>query len=251
VIGVARDVTDEKRRSEFEQQLIAIVSHDLRNPLHAILLGAQALVARGGLDERTARSLGRIRASADRAARMVQDLLDFTRARVGHGIPVAPRPADLTAIARGATDEARVAFPGRAIQVEPSGDARGEWDPDRLTQVAANLVVNALKYSPRESPVTVRVHGSEGTATLEVHNRGSPISPDLLQHLFEPYRRGRAEEDDRSSLGLGLYIAREIVRAHAGEIEVRSSEADGTTFTVRLPRRAAAKRGETSVASSA
>jgi PAS domain S-box-containing protein len=242
ITAIARDVTDEKRRAEFEQQLIGIVSHDLRNPLHAILLGAHALLSRDDLDERTVRAVVRIRSSADRSTRMIQDLLDFTRARVGQGIPVSLREADLHRIARAAVDEVRATFPERDISFEATGDANGEWDPDRLAQVVTNLVVNAVKYGAADTRVTVRTCGGREAAALEVHNEGNPIPRELQGELFAPYRRG-APGHEPTSLGLGLFISHEIVRAHGGEIAVDSDPSRGTTFTVRLPRRGAGAAG--------
>jgi PAS domain S-box-containing protein len=236
IIAAARDVTDEKRRSEFEQQLIAIVSHDLRNPLNAILLGASAVLARDDIDDRTGRSVGRIRSSAERAIRMIQDLLDFTRARVGSGIPLSPRRVDLGALVRQVVEEVEVSHPDRQIRVRVSGPAEGEWDADRLAQVVSNLVVNAVTYSPPASAVTVTIRGGRDAVTLEVQNEGDPIPPEAREQLFEPYRRGAAG-DRQGSLGLGLFIAREVVRAHQGTVEVRSSAEEGTRFVVRLPRR--------------
>lgn len=238
IIAAARDVTDEKRRSEFEQQLIAIVSHDLRNPLNAILLGASAVLARDDIEDRTARSVGRIRTSAERAVRMIQDLLDFTRARVGSGIPVSPRRIDLGALVHQVVEEVEVSHPDRQIRVQVAGPAEGEWDADRLAQVVTNLVVNAVSYSPPSSSVTVSIRGAAHAVELEVQNEGTPIPPEARERLFEPYRRGDAG-DRQGSLGLGLFIARELVRAHGGDVEVRSSAEDGTRFVVHLPRRRA------------
>ncbi len=239
MIVAGRDVTEETRRSEFERQLIGIVSHDLRNPLHVIQLGARALLAREDLDDRTVKAITRIRANADRATRMVEDLLDFTRARVGQGIPISPRPASLHEIARAAVEDVRAVYPDRAIQVQASGDASGEWDPDRLAQVVMNLTVNALKYGDPAGAVTVATRGERREVTLDVHNVGNPIPPEEQPFLFEPYRRGDSARHDPGSLGLGLYIACEIVRAHGGKLTVESSADAGTTFTVQLPRRVA------------
>jgi PAS domain S-box-containing protein len=241
IIAAARDVTDEKRRSEFEQQLIAIVSHDLRNPLNAILLGASAVLAREDVDDRTARSVGRIRSSAERAVRMIQDLLDFTRARVGSGIPLSRRRVDLGAVVRQVVDEMEVSHPDREILVQVKGPADGDWDADRLAQVLTNLVVNAVSYSPAGSPVGVAIRGTRDAAEVEIHNDGPTIPPEARDRLFEPFRRGDTG-DRQGSLGLGLFIAREIVRAHEGTIEVRSADGDGTRFVVRLPRRGNAKK---------
>jgi PAS domain S-box-containing protein len=237
-VSFVLDITAEKRRSEFEQQLVGIVSHDLRSPLNAILLGASSLLMREELDARTVKAVNRIRSSAERATRMVQDLLDFTRARVGQGIPVTPGPMDLHVLARHVVDEVQVTYPDRTIELMRMGRADGEWDADRLAQAMTNLLVNALKYSPRESAVTVRTRDAGPEVAFEVHNEGEPIPPDARERLFEPYRRlDDGAGGGRESLGLGLYITREIVRAHGGTVEVDSAPERGTTFTVRLPRR--------------
>ncbi|WP_375771578.1 PAS domain S-box protein [Archangium gephyra] len=251
IYAVGRDVTELKaaeaerqrgedalrRRTEFEQQLIGIVSHDLRNPISAILLGAQLILRREDLGERLTASVVRIQASAERAVRMVRDLLDFTQARLGGGIPIVPSALDLHALTLQVMDEVRMSYPERDFQVHQEGDARGDWDPDRLAQVLTNLTSNAAKYSPVGTPVSVVTRGQGGQVTLEVHNEGAPIPSELRQRLFEPMQRGSAGVDRAGrSIGLGLYIVDSIVRAHGGTIDVRSSADEGTTFTVRLPR---------------
>ena len=169
---------------------------------------------------------------------MVKDLLDFTQARLSGGIPLAARVADLRAIARGVLDEVEAAYPGRDIAVEHEGDTQGEWDADRLGQVLQNLVTNALKYSPQDTPVQVATFAEDGWVSMKVHNTGAPIPPEMMPKLFEPLRRGTSELDRTGrSIGLGLYIVKHIVDAHQGKIEVRSNHHEGTTFTVRLPRR--------------
>nr|WP_239578296.1 ATP-binding protein [Archangium primigenium] len=243
--GVVLDITARKQtetelrtRADFEQQLIGIVSHDLRNPLSAILLGTTALTRREVLDERATRALLRIQSSAERATRMVKDLLDFTQARLGGGIPIVPRAADLHELTRGVLEEVEAAHPTRQLEVRHEGEGRGEWDPDRLAQVVQNLVVNALKYSPEDSVVRVRTRAEGGGMSLSVANQGEPIPEDLRVRLFEPMQRGTAEVDKQGrSVGLGLYIVRSIVEAHGGRITVSSSKDEGTVFTVRLPRR--------------
>jgi PAS domain S-box-containing protein len=242
VFAVGRDVTDEKARADFERDLVGIVSHDLRNPLHAILLSASTLLGRKEADERVVRVADRIQSAADRSIRLVGELLDFTRARVGRGIPLAPRPADLHAIAREVVEEVQGAHPDRKIRVESSGPGAGEWDPGRLAQALTNLVVNALTYSPPDAVVSMTTRGDGEVVSAEVHNRGPPIPREVLPRIFQPYHRGGSENGGSSSLGLGLFIAREIARGHGGSIEVRSSEEEGTTFTLRLPR-AGRRRG--------
>jgi PAS domain S-box-containing protein len=248
VVSSFSDVTDRKRaieemrtRVEFEQQLVGIVSHDLRNPLNVIKLSCASLLRQEDLDARTAKTLARIQTSTERAARMIHDLLDFTQARLGGGIPLQPRAAALHEVVLQVVEEARIGAPERQILLEQSGDADGQWDPDRLAQVASNLVGNALAYGAAGTPVRVETRGEPERALLLVHNEGTPIAPELLPHLFEPLRRGEGATGRQTrSIGLGLYIVDHIVRAHGGRISVQSTAEAGTTFTVELPRRPAA-----------
>ena len=223
----------------FEQQLVGIVSHDLRNPLSAIHLVAANLLRHEGLDERTARGLTRIQRSTGRALRLVRDLLDFTQVRLGQGIRLQCSPVDLHALARQGLVDVQSAFPERELRLVCEGDAQGTWDADRLTQVLVNLTSNALTFSPPDSAVTVRTWGEPAHVGLSVHNAGAPIPQELLPRLFEPMQRG-AREGERGSVGLGLFIVRQLVHAHGGRVEVESSAGHGTRFTVLLPREASA-----------
>ncbi|WP_225411527.1 hybrid sensor histidine kinase/response regulator [Stigmatella hybrida] len=224
-----------RQRAEFERRLIGIVSHDLRNPLSAISLTASAM-ARQGISEWHQRGLQRILLSAERATRMIHDLLDFTRTQQGSGMAIQRTASDLHAVVGAIVDEVRDAHPSRSIEVIQSGNGVGEWDPDRLEQVASNLLSNALQYSPADTPVRVETRGEDGTLVLEVQNAGPPIPAELLPRIFEPMERGSALAG--SNIGLGLYIVRNLVLAHGGSVSVHSTEAEGTTFTVRLPRQA-------------
>ncbi|AKJ02755.1 diguanylate cyclase/phosphodiesterase [Archangium gephyra] len=243
-LGTGMDITARKRmeaeakaRADFEQQLIGIVSHDLRNPLSAILLGTHALLGQEGLGERQMKSVVRIQASAQRAVRLVKDLLDFTQARLGGGLRVEPRPLELAPLIMQMVLEVEAAHPERTIEVHREGDTRGEWDGDRIAQVVTNLVTNALKYSPADSRVRVEARGVDGWVFLAVHNTGTPIPADKMPLLFQPMRRATNDVDKAGrSVGLGLYIVEHIARAHGGTVEVSSTETAGTTFTVRLPR---------------
>jgi PAS domain S-box-containing protein len=244
IATVTRDLRAQKaheaevqKRVDFEQQLIGIVSHDLRNPLNAIALSAGMLVRQEGLDERSAKGVRRILTSAERATRMILDLLDFTQARLAGGIPVEVKPVDLHELVRQVVEELEHTHPERALKLTQEGDTRGVLDPDRMAQVVMNLASNALKYSPPGTPVTVRTRGERDAVVLEVHNRGEPIAPERLPHVFKPLSRGAAKVDVQTrSIGLGLFIVDSIVRAHGGGVTVTSTGAEGTTFTVRLPR---------------
>ncbi len=232
-----RLAAEARERSEFEQQLIGIVSHDLRNPLSAILLQTSSLLRRGPLDERVVGALRRVLSSAERASRLVGDLLDWTRARLGGGLPVEPRRVDLHALTHQVVEEVRANFPERDIVVSSEGDTQGCWDADRLAQVVTNLVANALKYSAPATPVAVWARGEGVDVVLEVRNEGAPIAEDARERLFQPMQRaaGSAGAGDRS-VGLGLFIVKHIVEAHGGSVTVRSAVEAGTVFTVRLPR---------------
>lgn len=237
MVGAMQDVTELKKREEFEKQLIGIVSHDLRNPLNAVLMAAEVLLTRDEMDERTSKSVLRIKSSADRAARMIRDLLDFTQARLSGRVRVEPKRMDLHEVARNVIEETEFAYPDRRIEGVHEGDGTGEWDGDRLTQLLTNLLQNAVKYSPADTPVRVHTASDGAEASVTVHNQGSPIPADRLPRLFEPLQRASHQLDKAGrSIGLGLYIVKHIAEAHGGTITVSSTEQDGTTFAVRIPR---------------
>ncbi|MHA7630969.1 ATP-binding protein [Corallococcus sp. M7] len=243
-VGTSMDVHElrqaqaqQQQRADFEQQLIGIVSHDLRNPVSAILLGAASLMRREELDERSTKAVSRIQSAAERAHRMIRDLLDFTQARLGGGLHIQRRASDLHEIVDGMLEEIEATHPDREIRRRRSGSGLGTWDPDRLGQLAQNLVTNALKYSPRDTAVRVETHGEADAVTLSIHNAGAPIPPERMSRLFQPLQRPSGEVDHSSrSIGLGLYIVKQLVEAHRGTITVESTADAGTTFTVRLPR---------------
>ena len=244
LFGISRDITQRKwaeeearGHAEFQEQLMGIVSHDIRSPLGAIMNWSRVL-AESGTAEEAKQTSKRIATAAVRIERLTRLLLDFTRTRLMGGVAIEPRPMDLKDLATKVAHEFRVAFPQRLVEVEHKGNTQGTWDPDRLGQVASNLVENALKYSPAETPVRLEVRSVRNKVVLEVSNAGRPIPDNLLPHLFEPFRRGpQTARTLKMSYGLGLYIVREIVQAHGGTIEVTSSEDAGTAFTVTLPRR--------------
>lgn len=237
--AVALEKTRLDETAEFRERLIGIVSHDLRNPISAILLGASSLLRREGLDEKATRTALRIQTSAERASRMIRDLLDYTQARLGGGIHVERGPMDLHAVVRQVVEELEIAHPERTLEVRHEGNAQGEWDVDRLAQVVSNLLSNALHYSPEGTPVSVRTQGGAQEVTLAIHNEGPPIPIAQQANIFQPMQRASSDTNSANrSVGLGLYIVKHLVQAHGGSIQVESAETKGTTFTVRLPRRA-------------
>jgi signal transduction histidine kinase len=228
-------------RIAFEQQLIGIVSHDLRNPLNTIGLTATVLARRPGLDSLAAQSVERIQKASGRAVRLVRDLLDFTQARLGGRIPIHARPMNLTELLRTVLADLEAAHPDRIVRLLDAGDGRGHWDPDRLAQVVENLVTNALKYGRREGQVRVSTRLDADVVVLAVHNEGPPIAADRQQAIFEPLQRGvEGLENTQRSIGMGLYIVKHIVESHGGKLSLDSTSGGGTTFTVRMPRMTAA-----------
>lgn len=217
------------RVAEFREQFIGILGHDLRTPLGAISLAAEAMVHRGRLAEQDSATVGRILRCTERMTRMVSQLLDLARARAGGGLPVRPTPADLGEVCRAVVEEFEV-----PVRVELDDDLTGTWDVDRLAELISNLVRNAIEHAHPGTMVDLRTFAEPPAVVIEVTNTGAPIPTDLLRSLFEPFRQGK-HSTPADNLGLGLYIARQIVIAHGGTIVGRSNEGR-TTFTARLPR---------------
>jgi two-component system sensor histidine kinase/response regulator len=219
------------------EMFVAAVSHDLRSPLGTVLTGVHLLES-DVVGAQPKRVLARMRSSVDRMKGMLDQLNDLARARLGGGIVIERHPVNFRAFADKVFDELRIAFPDRAFVVEYDEDAgsplSGNWDEQRLGQVLANVVGNALQYGAAEQGVEVKVRGEPSRVSVEVHN-GGVVSEALLPHIFDPFRRG-AHRQPGDGLGLGLYIARQIVVAHGGSIEVTSTRPEGTTFRVELPR---------------
>ena len=236
VLAISRDVTKQKRQAEFEQQLIGIVSHDLRNPIAAMIMGASLIKLKTTPDSPLASTAGRIVKSGERATRLIRDLLDFTQVRLGGGVPIERRAADIHVVCAQAVEEIALNHADRIIIHETDSDGRGAWDADRLAQVVDNLVRNAVSYGEPGAPITVSSVGRAETVEVRVHNHGKPIAPEVLPTLFEPFKRGDRRHDPERSVGLGLFIVREIVAAHGGNVEVHSDADQGTSFLVSLPR---------------
>lgn len=234
--AVALEKSRLDERGRFRDRLIGIVSHDLRNPLSTILLGASVLLENRELAPTTTKTLARIQSAAQRAERMIRDILDYTQAHLGGGIRVEPKPNDLGSIFRQAIDEFEISHPQHEFELVISGDTRAELDADRIGQVLGNLLSNAVQHSPRDTRIGVRVHGAESSVEFSVHNTGSVIPPERLRDIFEPMQQVNPSAGSQRSVGLGLYIVENIVSAHRGTSGVTSTDAGGTTFTVTLPR---------------
>jgi signal transduction histidine kinase len=235
--AVALEKTRLDEIGEFREQLIGIVGHDLRNPLNTILMGAQLLLLREDLGETETGVAKRITNSALLAARLIDQLLDLTRSRLGGGIPIDPTRFDLNEVCRQVIDETELAHPETPLHVDLQGDLTGVWDRDRLYQLLSNLVGNAVQHGEPRSSIELRVDGGQTEVVIEVANRGEPIPLAMLPFIFDAFRQGRRAHPSRThGLGLGLFIAQEIARSHGGSIAVTSSATDGTTFRVRLPR---------------
>lgn len=237
-IGSAQRIDERKEReeqmqrwAEFQQYMLGVVGHDLRNPLTAIITSASTQLRRVE-DETLRKSFTRIIHSGQRASRIVAGLLDYTRARLGKGIPVERRPTDLAKILRYVIDEAIAAAPERPIAIDIPPEVPGDFDADRLDQVFMNLVTNAIQYGPATEPISISVDVMPTTAIVRVHNGGPPIPAELQPNIFEPFRRAT---DEGRGLGLGLYIVKQIVTAHGGTVTLSSHAGRGTTFTVTLP----------------
>ncbi len=217
----------------FRDQFIGVLGHDLRTPVGAISMGAALLASPEDNPQRRGRVVTSIMNSARRIERMIADLLDLTSARLGGSIPLKLGAADLEQICHEATLEIAAAVPSADVRLSTSGNLRGAWDADRLMQVISNLVGNAVQHGCG-TPVSLTAEEDGDSVRITVQNGGRPIRPEMLPFVFEPLARG--DQAQSSGLGLGLFIARAIVLAHGGGIDVRSSSEHGTTFTVRLPK---------------
>lgn len=217
--------------AEFRERFIGILGHDLRNPIGAIQMSISLLARHGHLDPHDQKTVARIANSTIRMKRMVHQLLDLTRARLGGGFPLTPSLTDLGEVCRVVVQE----FPA-SIQLDVQGDVTGSWDSDRLEEALSNIVGNAIEHAAPGTAVALRARDGGSEVVVEISNQGDPIPPDLLPKLFEPFRQSKQRQTSPAEhLGLGLYIAFQIAQSHGGTLEARS--ADGTTtFVMRLPR---------------
>jgi signal transduction histidine kinase len=219
-----------------KDMFLAILGHDLRTPLGAVMMAADFMLDLGELPEPRHKLARQIATSARRMNKMIGDLLDFTKGRFGEGIPIKRGDVDLAAVARAVVAEVSASYPQRKVELETEGDLRGKWDRDRIGQALTNLLGNAIQHGAPESPVTVRAVGHPDEIELSVHNVGSAIPQNEINRIFGAMTQAPSGERDRRHLGLGLYIVERIVTSHGGEVDVRSSSETGTTFVIRLPR---------------
>jgi signal transduction histidine kinase len=216
---------------------LGMLGHDMRSPLQTIQTTATYLAALNASSEVT-NAAARLMNSGARMKALLDDLVDFNRTKLGLGMNIAPTDVDVAQLFSELLDALRTAHPARRIELDVAGDARGVWDGRRLQQLLSNLVVNALKYGAPAAPVRVFLRGDDTDLSFDVSNTGT-IDPATFEHMFDPLRQGaeHANKQGREdSLGLGLFISREIARAHGGEISARCDETN-TVFTVRVPRR--------------
>ncbi|RMQ50618.1 Sensor histidine kinase [Pseudomonas cichorii] len=219
---------------------LAILGHDLRAPLQAVSMSTDMLMRKTELNEKTLAYIAQIKSSTRHMGAMVGDLLEFVRSRLGASLPVERKPMDLAAACREAIEEACAGQPASTPILEVTGHTQGEWDSARIGQLLQNLIGNALQHGTSSNEVIVRVIGNSDNVELIVHNDGEPIAEEAIGTIFDPLVRSvnpeAGTQSPSTSLGLGLFIVKEVVNAHGGSITVTSNIGDGTTFTVVLPR---------------
>lgn len=226
-----------EKAEEVRNLLLGMLGHDMRTPLQAIQMTATYIAALNA-GTKVSEAAAHLINSSTRMKALLDELVEFNRDTLGVGIRIARTQVDLAALFADELDELRAAYPQRQLEMEVTGDTRGLWDGHRLQRLLGNLVVNALKYGTQDAPVRVVVAGNESSVHFEVRNSGTAVDQATLEQLFEPLKRGPHRENRYNSdagLGLGLYVAREIAKAHGGEIKARCENTE-TVFAVRLPR---------------
>ena len=241
-LELAHELKERTETLRFNERFSALLAHVLRNPLSAILASA-TLLQRRSADPQVHEAVARISSSGKHMGRLIEDMLDAARARLAGGIVVKREAADLRALVERVVREHQSAAEGRLIEAVYEGDCTGDWDAERIAQVASNLIGNALKHGHASGPIEVRVDGRRpADVVLTVSNRGS-IAPEALNHLFDPFRGGPRPPGRREGLGLGLYIVSQIAKAHGGAVDVETGYDDRTAFRVRMPRTTAGRAG--------
>ena len=220
-------------RAQFAEQMVGVVSHDIRNPLSVIHMST-VLLERSNLDAQQRSALARISRAVSRVRHLIGDLLDFTQARLGGGLSVRTAEVDLHQAVADSVAELAVAYPATSLLHQRAGNGTCHADADRITQAVGNLVSNAASHGEPGRPITVKTEGLDKVCRITVHNEGRPIPPEVLPRLFEPMVRGA--DAGSQGVGLGLYIVAAIVRAHGGTVRAESTAEAGTTFILELPR---------------
>jgi len=235
-LGAALEV--ERSTEALRERLLAIVGHDLRNPLSTVTVSAHMLLKQQALTPAQTKIARRILTSSERMGRMIAEILDFAQGRLGGGIPVTRTFVNLHEIATRTVDELALLYPDRRIALRLEGGGNGDWDSDRMVQLLANLVLNALRYAHKDAPIHVVVRGEDEHVVLEVAHTGPPIPADVLARIFDPFLRATEEANaprPARGLGLALYIVERIVSAHGGKVGARSGP-DETAFFAEVPR---------------
>lgn len=229
------------------KMVLGVLGHDLRSPLTAITMGAGMLAKSQQLGPREQTVVTQIYTSVGRANDLVNDLLDLARCNLSLGIPIQREPGELGAVCAAIVKEASLAHPQIDLRFEQAGPLPASFDPSRMSQVVSNLVTNAIRHGNDRSPIRIRLTTENNCAVIEIHNWGNPIPPDRKMYLFNPEARltraAHVEGRKPHGLGLGLFIANEIVTSHGGTIEVVSSAERGTTFRVVFPLEAGPSAG--------
>lgn len=228
-----------------KEMFLAMLGHDLRNPLGAIIGSAHIMVNSKDLPDIAVKRAFLILNSSQRMNALVDDLLDFTRSRLGGGIPIVRADIDIAKVCRQTVEEIAALHPQRVVNFEATGEVQGQWDRARMSQAFSNVISNAVQHGSDKTPINVVVRGGADDVEVTVQNRGPVIPTKELDKIFDPLYRIEGDKPlaPRESLGLGLYIAERIVTAHGGTIGVESSDENGTTFTIHLPKRARTAAG--------
>lgn len=223
-----------------QDMFLAILGHDLRNPLSTAIITSMMLMRYDDVSDKVVAAATRINTSSRRMSKLITDLIDYTCTQLGSKLPIALVPTNLAKICKDIVEEQQIANPEHNILLQIDGSFDGNWDEQRISQVLSNLLGNAVQHGSSSSPIEVNLTSTKNSVIFKITNQGEPIPAQKIKHIFEPLMRHveneNADFSQKNSLGLGLYIAREIVLAHNGTLDVTSSKAKGTTFKVSLPR---------------